>query len=222
MLKNIKTYFLTGLAVSLPIVISIYIVWAIFNFIDQLIFGKLTFVKHIPGLNHIINIMNQIPGIGFLTTIIFIILMGVFARNVLGRTLLNYFDRVMSSLPLVKSIYTAVKQIVDAIFTQKNNAFQRVVLVEYPRKGVYAIAFVTNETKGEAQAKTEKNMISVFLPTTPNPTSGFLLLVPEEDLILLDMSVEEGIKMIISAGVVTPPYKEKKEEYRDVKKELKQ
>ncbi|MDK2822685.1 MAG: hypothetical protein PWQ67_230 [Clostridia bacterium] len=206
MLKKLQTYFITGLVVLLPTVVSIYVFLLLFNFIDKLILGKLPFAEYIPGLNYLNSLAQKIPGIGFISTILLILLIGILAKNIIGKRLINFFDRLMLSLPVVKSIYNAVKQIIEAFIRQDKDAFQKVVLLEYPRKGLYALAFVTGTTRGEIQAKTRQEMINVFLPTTPNPTSGFLLLVPREDLIPLEMSVEEGIKLIISGGVVTPPY----------------
>jgi uncharacterized membrane protein len=206
MLKKLQTYFITGLVVLLPTVVSIYVFLLLFNFIDKLILGKLPFAEYIPGLNYLNSLAQKIPGVGFISTILLILLIGILAKNIIGKRLINFFERLMLSLPVVKSIYNAVKQIIEAFIRQDKDAFQKVVLLEYPRKGLYALAFVTGTTRGEIQAKTRQEMINVFLPTTPNPTSGFLLLVPREDLIPLEMSVEEGIKLIISGGVVTPPY----------------
>jgi len=208
MWKKLKAYFLTGLAVLLPTIISIYVFMMLFNFIDNLIVGKVPFTKYIPGLDNLTSLAEKFPGVGFLTTVLVIILTGILARNLLGRKLISYFDKLMSSVPIVKYVYNAVKQIIEAFMHQDENAFQKVVLLEYPRRGLYALAFVTGTSRGEVQAKTDQEMINIFLPTTPNPTSGFLLLVPKEDLIPLEMSVEEGIKMIISGGVVVPPYKQ--------------
>lgn len=216
-MKRLQKFFFTGLVVLLPTVISIYIFLFIFNFIDKLFLGKLPFAQYIPGLSYLNALAQNVPGIGFLTTIIIILLIGMLATNILGKRLIHYFDRLMLSLPVVNSIYNAVKQIVEAITRNDKEAFQKVVLIQYPRKGLYALAFLTGSSKGEIQAKTQQEMVNVFLPTTPNPTSGFLLLVPQEDLIPLEMSVEEGIKLIISAGVVTPPYNgEQKEERENV------
>lgn len=209
--KKLKTYFFTGLVVLLPTVISIYVFFMLFNFIDKLILGKVPFAQYIPGLKKLTELASEVPGVGFLTTVLLILILGIFAKNILGKKLLNYFEKLITSLPIVKSIYIAVKQIIEAFINQDKNAFQRVVLIEYPRKGLYALAFVTGQSKGEVQKKTDQEMVNVFLPTTPNPTSGFLLLVPQEDLISLEMSVEEGIKLIISGGVVTPPYNEQED-----------
>ncbi|MFZ7103459.1 MAG: DUF502 domain-containing protein [Peptococcaceae bacterium] len=206
MIKRLQKYFITGLVVLLPTVISIYVFLIIFNFIDKLFLGKLPFVKYIPGLNYLNVLAENIPGIGFLTTIVIILLIGVLATNLLGKRLLSFFDKLMLSVPLVNSIYNAVKQIIEAFIRNDKEAFQKVVLIQYPRKGLYALAFMTGTSKGEIQAKTNQEMVNVFLPTTPNPTSGFLLLVPKEDLVPLEMSVEEGIKLVISGGVVSPPY----------------
>jgi len=208
LVKKMQKYFLTGLAVLLPTVVSIYVFLLLFNFIDSLILGKVPFAQYIPGLNYLQQLSREFSGVGFLTTILFILLTGVLARNFLGKKIISFLERMMLSVPVVRSIYNAVKQIVDAFMNQDKEAFQKVVLLEYPRKGLYALAFVTGTSKGEVQAKTQHEMVNVFLPTTPNPTSGFLLLVPKEDIIPLEMTVEEGIKLIISGGVVTPPYRE--------------
>jgi len=212
-IKKLQKYFLTGLVVLLPTVVSIYVFLLLFNFIDSLILGKVPFAKYIPGLNYLQQLSNKFSGIGFATTVIFIILTGILARNFMGKKVIIFFERMMLSLPVVKSIYYAVKQIVEAFMSQDKDAFQKVVLLEYPRKGLYALAFITGTSKGEVQAKTKHEMVNVFLPTTPNPTSGFLLLVPKEDIIPLEMTVEEGIKLVISGGVVAPPFEEEKKKH---------
>ena len=130
---------------------------------------------------------------------------GFITANFLGRGIVAVGERLVDRMPFVRSIYGALKQIFETILTQSSRSFREVVLVEYPRRGIWAVGFVTSSTQGEVQNVTEENLVNVFLPTTPNPTSGFLLFVPREELRTLHMTVEEGIKMVISGGIVTPP-----------------
>lgn len=191
---NMKKYFITGILATLPLAATIFVLNWLFNIADDFA-GD--FVALFTGY--------RIKGLGVLATILLVFLVGLFTTNVLGRTLLGYGDAFISRMPVAGVIYRTVKQILEAFAGDERNAFQRVVMLEYPRKGIYALAFVTGTSKGEVQDKTAEKVVNVFLPTTPNPTSGFLLLVPEKELITLDMSVEDGIKMIISGGVITPP-----------------
>lgn len=192
-MKSPKTYFITGIIVLLPSIVTFYTLYKLFIFIDGFL-GKP--IRTYTGYN--------IPGVGLFLTVLLIWFIGVLATNIIGRKILHMLEFLFTNIPLVRGIYKTVKQIVDAFSHQNSNAFQRVVMIEYPRKGLYALAFQTGVAKGELQAKTRQEVINVFLPTTPNPTSGFLLLVPREDVVFLDMSVEEGLKLIISGGVVTP------------------
>lgn len=197
MLKSLRTYFITGLIVLLPSIVTFYTLYKLFVFIDGFL-GKP--IRVYTGYS--------IPGVGLIMTVLLILLIGLFATNLIGRKILQSVERFFFNIPLVRSIYKTVKQIVDAFSHQNSNAFQQVVLIEYPRKGLYALAFLTGVSKGEIQAKTSEETINVFLPTTPNPTSGFLLLVPKKDVTFLNMSVEEGLKLIISGGVFTPAFDE--------------
>lgn len=176
--------------------ITLSIIFWVFNYVDSI------FITHI--LYSTTGI--KIPGLGVLLTLALIMLVGFLGTNYLGKKLIGYGEYIMEKVPVVSSVYKTIKQIIDTIGAKDKNAFQRVVLIEYPRKGLWALAFVTGETEGEVQHKTSEELINLFLPTTPNPTSGFLLMVPREDTIPMDMTVEEGIKTIISAGVITPPY----------------
>lgn len=198
---KLKKYFITGIFAILPLAATVFTLNWLFTVTDDFA-GD--FVALFTG--------TRIKGLGFLTVIILVFLAGLFTTNVLGRQLLAYGEALITRMPIAGVIYRTVKQILDAFSREDKNAFQRVVMLEYPRKGIYALAFVTGTSKGEVQEKTSETVINVFLPTTPNPTSGFLLMVPEEDLIYMDMSVEDGIKMIISGGVITPPAPDKKPE----------
>lgn len=194
MANKFKKYFITGTFAILPLAATIFILNWLFNVADDL---AVDFVALITG--------RRIKGLGVLTILILVFLTGLFTANVLGRTLLNYSEAMITRVPVAGVIYRTVKQIIEAFSTEKS-AFQRVVMLEYPRKGIYALAFVTGISEGflEQGAGGGERLVNVFLPTTPNPTSGFLLLVPEKELIPVDITVEEGIKLIISGGVITP------------------
>ena len=146
----------------------------------------------------------KIPGLGLVLAIILIMVTGILVKNYIGRRVVDFGEYILSGIPLVRPVYAAVKQVIQAMFGDTPYAFKRAILIEYPRKGVWALAFVTGKTYGEIEEKTEKKMINVFLPTTPNPTSGFYLVIPEEDTIPLSISVEDAFKLLISGGVVEP------------------
>lgn len=197
-LKRLRTHFLTGLVVLTPIVVTAYVFWQLFFKIDGLLSGLLTEW----GFFDLIG--RRIPGIGFVTLVLLVIFTGMLTRNFVGKKLIEFGDRIMTRIPFFNRIYTAVQQISQAFLTKKGSVFRRAVLVEYPRKGVYAIGFLTSESRGEVQERTDTEMANVFLPTTPNPTSGFLLLVPKNEITPLDMSIEEALKLVISGGTVVP------------------
>ena len=142
--------------------------------------------------------------------IVFLIItaLGYFSRIFIGQLFLRFFERILTRLPLISQVYNTVKQLVDTFSQQKKAVFQEVVMIEYPRKGIYAIGFLTNQAKGEVQSLTGENLVNVFIPTTPNPTSGFLLMLPHEDVIPMEMSVADGMKTIISGGAVTPTFED--------------
>ncbi|GAB6177113.1 DUF502 domain-containing protein [Desulfobaculum senezii] len=150
----------------------------------------------------------KVPGLGILVLFIFLFIAGLLGRNILGRWLMGIGERIVDNIPLVNKFYHAVKQLVTTIINGGGKDFKRVVLVEYPRKGVWAIAYVTGTAVGEMQRRTEKRVINIFVPTTPNPTSGFYLMVPEDELITLDMSVEDSFKVLISGGIINPENKQ--------------
>ncbi len=153
---------------------------------------------------------SGIPGVGLLVVVSALIFAGWLANRAAGRWALGMGDRLMAQVPIVRGMYSALKQIVETLLANQSEAFREVALFEYPRKGIWSLGFVTGTTRGLVQDHTDAELVSVFLPTTPNPTSGYLLFVPREDLIILDMSVDDGMKMIISAAIVTPPSKRKK------------
>ncbi len=193
---NLKKIFTTGLLTLLPLAITLYLFYMIFNFLDTML-GKI-----------IQTFWTPVPGIGFAAGILLIFLVGFIASNIIGKKLIGYGERIFKNLPLAKGIYTSAKQIIDAFTIQGKNAFQKVVLLEYPRRGLYALGFVTGVSGGEIQHKTSEVVLNIFIPTTPNPTSGMLILAPKREVIELEMTVDEGMKVIISGGLFSPPAKE--------------
>jgi len=207
-----RTNFLAGLAVILPAVVSLGLVsWffgTVANFTDALLFFLPQTLTHRSGLGG--------PGTGamywywslaaFAFAIFLVSVVGLLARNYFGKKLIQWTEKTLMHVPIVNKIYAATKQINDAFASGNKNAFKTVVLVEFPRVGVYSLGFITSEQHAEVQAKTRQQVVCVFVPTTPNPTSGWLILVPEKELTRLEMSVADGIKYIISLGSVAPNY----------------
>ena len=195
---SLKNYFLTGLLVILPVFITLYVIWSLIRGMDAIL--KYIPAKYLPETYlHI-----YIPGLGLILVIILVFVIGLLTRNFVGRKIVQLGENIVDRIPLVRVLYAGVKQLLETLFLQRTDAFKRVALIEYPRRGAYVIGFITGESKGEIQNKTDKNMINVFVPTTPNPTSGFYILIPEDELIILNMSVEDAFKLIISGGIVSP------------------
>ncbi len=200
LVARLRTYFLTGIVVTAPIGITAWLMWLVVDLFDRAV------VPLIPDAYNPSEILGTtVPGVGIIIAFILVTLIGAFVTNVAGRFLVRFGDRLVSRVPVVRTVYGVLKQIFDAVLAQSANAFREVVLIEYPRRGIWVIGFVTSSTRGEVQRVTEEEMVNVFLPTTPNPTSGFLLFLPRKDCIPLDMSVEEGVKLVISGGIVSPP-----------------
>jgi uncharacterized membrane protein len=201
---RLRAYFLTGVIVTAPIGITILLVWQFITFLDTQVAGLLP-----ERYNPETYLPFSVPGLGLLIMLAFLTFVGMFTAGLAGRTLVRTGERLLSRMPVVRSVYGTLKQIFETVLAQSSRSFREVVLVEYPRRGIAAIGFVTGPTRGEIQERAEEELVNVFLPTTPNPTSGFLLFVPKSDLIPLDMTIEEGIKMVISGGIVTPSAEEK-------------
>lgn len=193
MLKNLRNYLITGLIILLPLVVTIYIVTGIFSAVDG-------FLR--PVIELVIG--RSVYGLGFILTIAVILGVGIVGTNVLGKRLIEVGEKFLTKIPLVKDIYVTVQQIINALFLKNKTAFRKVVVIEYPRKGLYQVGFLTSDGVGEVQQKTDEEVVNVFVPTTPNPTSGKLVLVPHNEITYLDMTVEEGLKFIISGGTVVP------------------
>lgn len=197
---RLRRYLLTGIVVTAPIAITVYLTYVFLTFMDNHV-GKLIpeqwYSEYYAG--------TTIPGIGLIVAIVFFIVIGWFATNFMGRFIIRVYEYILDRMPVIRNVYGAIKQIFETIMASQSSAFREAVMLEYPRKGVYSIGFVTGRTEGEVQENTKAETINVFVPTTPNPTSGYLLFVPKKELIYLDMSVEEAVKLVVSAGIITPP-----------------
>lgn len=201
---KIRGYFLTGIIVTAPVGLTFYVSFLFIGFID----AKVRNI--IPVQYHYDNILPfEIPGLGLLFVFIMLTFIGFLTAGLIGRYIIKLGERIIARLPIIRSVYGALKQIFETVLKTSSKSFREVVLIEYPRKGIWAIGFITGDTKGEVQTSLKEDIVNVFLPTTPNPTSGFLLFLPRKDLKILNMNVEEGIKMVISGGIVTPKFKKK-------------
>ncbi len=192
-------YFVAGLLAFAPIGITIWAIASIIQWLDSLLLPRLLRVLF-PNVEE----PPSLPFVGALFTLLVILAFGVIARHFFGWEMVRLWERVLQRVPVARNIYAAVKQLFEAIFLSTGASFRRVVLIEYPRRGIYAIAFTTGTARGIVQDRTPKEMVNVFLPTTPNPTSGFYLLVAEDELVPLDVTVEQAFKLVMSAGLVAP------------------
>jgi uncharacterized membrane protein len=183
----------------IPLAITVWVIQLIVTTMDQ----SLVFVP--ASLRPENTLGFHIPGVGMVLTLVLVFLTGLFTANILGQRLLRLWEAVLARIPIVKSIYYSVKQVSDTLFSTKGDAFRRALLVQYPREGSWTIAFLTGHPGGDVARVLEGDFVSVYVPTTPNPTSGFFLMMPRSDVIELDMSVDDALKYIISMGVVAPP-----------------
>lgn len=197
----IKRYLIAGLLVWLPLGVTIAALIFLVNLFDK---SLLLLPEHLRP-DALLGV--HIPGIGIIVSFLLILLTGMLVANFFGRVLFRWWERLLAKIPLVRSIYTATKQIAEALFGSGSQTFQKAYLIQYPRNGLWTLAFQTSLTAGEAQVKTGMNdVVNLFVPTTPNPTSGFFIMTSRNEIIELDMSVDEALKMIISGGVVVPPW----------------
>jgi uncharacterized membrane protein len=203
----VKKYLIAGLLVWLPMAVTIWVLHAVLGIVGDL-FGWLVSASQtvLPESAHApLEALRHVPGLGLLVVVLLLLATGVFAANMVGQWWLRQGSRILHRIPIVKSIYSSVKQVSDTLFSSSGNAFREAVLVQYPREGSWTIAFVTGRPGGEAAQHLQGDYLSLYVPTTPNPTSGFFLMVPRADVIVLRMSVDEALKYIISMGVVAPP-----------------
>jgi uncharacterized membrane protein len=197
---RLRTYFFAGILITAPISLTIYLAWLFIRFVDERVFSVIP-----QEYNPETYLRFSIPGIGLLLALVFLTLIGALTAGILGRAINHLFEGILNRLPVIRSLYGAIKQIMETVLANKSSAFRECVLIEYPRKGIWTLGFITGTSKGEVQEKTAEEVINVFVPTTPNPTSGFLLFVPAQDVIRLKMPIEDGLKLVVSGGIVTPP-----------------
>lgn len=202
-----KKYLIAGLLVWLPLAITIWVLHSVLGLLDGVFAWLLSASQALlPAAAHSpLEMLKQIPGLGVIVMLVGLLLTGMFATNIVGQWWLRQGSRVLQQIPIVKSIYSSVKQVSDTLFSSSGNAFREAVLVQYPRQGSWTIAFVTGRPGGEAGEHLSGDYLSLYVPTTPNPTSGFFLMVPRADVVALAMSVDEALKYVISMGVVAPP-----------------
>ncbi|PWJ85695.1 putative membrane protein [Pseudaminobacter salicylatoxidans] len=207
-MTRLRNYFLTGFIVCAPLAITAYIAWSFIGWVDS-------WVKpYIPATYNPDNYLSvRVPGFGLIVALVLITLIGFLTANIIGRSIISIGERVLDRMPLVRGIYRALKQIFETVLSNKNEMFRTVGLVEYPRKGVWSLVFVAGEKRTEINEKLDEDdedpLMAVFMPCTPNPTTGFLMYVRKSEIVVLDMSIEDGAKLIVSAGLVAPEIKSK-------------
>ncbi|MBV6657387.1 MAG: DUF502 domain-containing protein [Devosiaceae bacterium] len=208
-MARLRNYFFTGVIVVAPVTITGYLIWTFVSWVDRIVKPLIP-----PVYNPDNYLPFAVPGFGVVAAVLIITMAGFLAANLVGRSVVSFSERLLDRMPLVRTLYRGLKQIFETVLNERANNFQAVGLIQYPRPGIWAVVFQSTQTRGEVAYKLSENegqeeLVSVFLPTTPNPTSGFLLFVPKADLITLDMSVEDGAKLVISAGLVVPDHQEK-------------
>jgi uncharacterized membrane protein len=193
-----RRYLIAGLLVWLPLGVTLLVIRLLVGFMDQILLL-------IPNKYNPDNLLGfHIPGLGLVLSIIIVVVTGVVVANLFGKRLVAAWESLLARIPLVRSIYSSVKQVAETLFHPDGKSFRKVLLIEYPRNGIWTLAFHTGAVVDEVQNKTGREVINVFVPTTPNPTSGFFIMVPKEDVVELEMSVDDGLKLIMSLGVVVP------------------
>ena len=210
---GLRASFITGIVVIAPVGLTVWLIWTVIGWVDSFV------LPFVPGAYQPERLFQRIfgpetqvniRGLGVIFFLFFTVLVGWIAKGVIGRALIRWAEHLVDRMPVVRSIYSGVKQIAETVFAQSERSFEKACLVEYPRKGIWALGFISTEAKGEVsrKAQTGSDLLTVFVPTTPNPTSGFLLFFPREDVIELDMSIEDAAKLVISAGLVYPNQKD--------------
>ena len=204
--RSFKQYFITGLLVWLPMGITVWVIMWLVGVLDAIFRAVLHAADTlIPGIPANAEYLRGVPGLGVAIVAVFILATGVFVTNMFGQWWLRKWHGMMNRIPVVRSIYTSVKQVADTLFSGSGHAFSKALLVQYPRQGSWTVAFLTGTPGGEVANHLTEPMVSVYVPTTPNPTSGFFLMMPRADVVELDMSVDDALKYIISMGVMVPP-----------------
>jgi uncharacterized membrane protein len=199
--KNLRRYLVAGILVWLPIGITIILLRILIGLMDRTLVLVPAQYRPEEWLGF------ALPGLGLVLTFFILLVTGVLAANFVGRSLVGFWERILERIPIVRSVYSASKNFAEIVFSDSDQSFKKVLLIEYPRKGLYGLAFQTATELGEVQGRTGEEVVCTFVPTTPNPTSGFIIIVPKKDVIELDMDVDEALKMIISLGVVVPSWR---------------
>ncbi|MFI5016286.1 MAG: DUF502 domain-containing protein [Hyphomicrobiales bacterium] len=197
---RLRGYFFAGVLVTAPLAITVYIAWLLISFVDERVFSVIP-----PVYNPETYLPFSVPGIGLILMVLVLTLVGALTAGYLGKLVLRLSERLLNRMPVVRNIYGTAKQIVETVMNNKTSAFREVVLVEYPRRDIWTIGFITGRSMDEIAEIGGEPLVNVFVPTTPNPTSGFLLFLPDQDVHRLPMTVEEAVKLVISGGLVTPP-----------------
>jgi uncharacterized membrane protein len=197
-IERLRAYFLAGVLVAAPILLTVYLTWSFISIIDSIVRAVLPDRFNPETYVHI-------PGIGLIMTVVALTLVGAATANYVGRVFLRLSERILARMPVIRGVYGAAKQIFETVLAKQSNTFREAVLVEYPRRGMWTIAFITGRPEGEVGDLAGDDPVGVYVPTTPNPTSGYLVYVPRSEVVVLSMTVEEAIKMVISGGIVTPP-----------------
>ena len=219
-MASLRASFLTGIVVIAPVGLTVWLIWTVIGWVDGFVWPFVPQAYQPEALlNRFLGIRDasdpdwisvNVRGVGVIVFLLFTLLVGWIAKGLIGRSLVRYAESLVERVPVVRSIYSGVKQIAETVFNQEDRSVEKACLIQYPRKGIWAIGFISTTAKGEIsrRAETGGRLMSIFVPTTPNPTSGFLLFFPEEDVIELDMTVEQAAKLVISAGLVYPNGKE--------------
>lgn len=211
LLARLRANFLTGIVVIAPVGLTIWLIWSLVGWVDGFVMPLVPnqyqpdkMLQDLLGLDPSVQI--NVRGIGVVIFLFFTVIVGWMAKGLIGRSMISFAEGLVERTPVVRSIYSGIKQISETVFAQSERSFEKACLIEYPRRGIWAIGFISTNTKGEIAARGNDGqpMLSVFVPTTPNPTSGFLLFFPEDDVMVLDMTVEDAAKLVISAGLVYP------------------
>ena len=201
MMKRLRRYLVAGLLVWLPLGVTIFLFRVLIGLMDK----TLVFIPRQYHPEEWFGV--AIPGLGVILTILLLLITGVLTANIVGRSFVGGWESLMDRIPVARSIYSAAKNFAEIVFSESGSAFSKVLLVEYPRKGIYTLTFQTASEIGEIQGRTGEDVVCCFVPTTPNPTSGFIIIVPKKDAIELDMDVDEAVKLVMSLGVVVPTWK---------------
>ena len=203
-MKRLRRYIVAGILVWLPIGVTLFLLRILVGMLDR----SLVLIPEQYRPEEIIGF--AIPGLGLVLTLLILLVTGVLAANIVGRSMVGFWESLLERIPVVRSVYSAAKNFAEIVFSDSSQSFKKVLLIQYPRKGLYSLAFQTSSNLGEVQGRTGEEVICTFVPTTPNPTSGVIIIVPRKDVIELDMDVDEALKMIISLGVVVPTWRNDK------------